>query len=56
MLLAALSGALLVTVADVAGSLMLSPGGVPAGILTSLLAAPYFLWLLQRDRSIEMGQ
>jgi iron complex transport system permease protein len=55
MVVAALSGALLVTLADVAGSLMLSPGGVPAGILTSLVAAPYFLWLLHRNRSVEVG-
>lgn len=45
---AALLGALLVVLADTAGRVLLPPTELPAGILTTLLGAPYFLWLLRR--------
>ena len=48
MIVAAACGALLVLVADLAGRLLFSPGGIPVGIVTSVIAAPYFLFLLRR--------
>jgi iron complex transport system permease protein len=46
--LSAATGAALVLVADLAGRLTFSPHEVPVGIVTSVLAAPYFLFLLRR--------
>lgn len=46
--LAAAVGALLVTGADAAGRLLFAPTEIPVGIITSILAAPYFLFLLRR--------
>lgn len=43
---AALVGALLCTGADVAGRSIAAPLEISAGILTALLGAPFFLWLL----------
>jgi ABC-type Fe3+-siderophore transport system permease subunit len=44
----ALMGAALVVLADAAGRTLLAPNEVPAGIVTALLGAPYFLYLLRR--------
>lgn len=43
-----LLGALLVLAADTLGRTLLPPIEVPAGILTTLVGAPYFLYLLRR--------
>ncbi|WAL39383.1 iron ABC transporter permease [Brevibacterium sp. BRM-1] len=48
--LAALLGALLVTVADGFGRTIIAPGQIPAGLVTAVLGCPYFLWLLWRMR------
>ncbi|MCV5979656.1 iron chelate uptake ABC transporter family permease subunit, partial [Escherichia coli] len=47
---AMLLGALLVLLADTLGRTLLPPLEVPAGILTTLVGAPYFLWLLREQR------
>ena len=46
--LAMLLGALLALGADTLGRSLLPPLELPAGLLTTLLGAPYFLWLLRR--------
>jgi iron complex transport system permease protein len=46
--LAAASGAALVVVSDLAGRLLFAPTEIPVGLITSILAAPYFLFLLRR--------
>lgn len=43
--------ALLVSVADTLGRTVIAPAQVPAGLLTALLGAPYFVWLLHRSGS-----
>jgi iron complex transport system permease protein len=48
LLVAAGCGALLVVVADLAGRLAIAPHEIPVGIVTSIIAAPYFLLLLRR--------
>lgn len=48
--LAALLGALLVCIADTLGRTMIAPGQLPAGLLTAVVGAPYFVWLLWRSR------
>jgi iron complex transport system permease protein len=46
--LAGVAGALLVTGADVLGRELFAPTQIPVGIVTSILAAPFFLVLLRR--------
>lgn len=43
-------GAVLVCAADTLGRTVIAPAQLPAGLLTALLGAPYFLWLLWRTR------
>ncbi len=49
---AAASGALLVLGADLAGRLLFAPTDIPVGIVTSVIAAPYFLYLLRRSNQL----
>jgi len=44
----ALGGALLLVVADTLARMVAAPAEVPVGIVTALVGAPAFLWLLQR--------
>ena len=48
---AALLGGVLVCVADVVGRAAIAPAQLPAGMMTALVGAPYFVWLLHRDRT-----
>lgn len=43
-------GALLTVAADIVGRGALAPTEIPAGALTALIGAPYFLWLMSRGR------
>ncbi|MGZ0050525.1 FecCD family ABC transporter permease [Brevibacillus gelatini] len=47
----ALTGALLVIVADTLGRWMLQPSEIPTGIVVAVIGAPYFLYLLARSRA-----
>jgi iron complex transport system permease protein len=46
--LAAACGAALVVACDLAGRVLFAPTEIPVGLLTSIVAAPYFLLLLRR--------
>jgi iron complex transport system permease protein len=46
-----LFGAALLTLADL-GARLLPGGGVPVGIITALIGAPFFLYLLRRSRAV----
>jgi iron complex transport system permease protein len=48
--LAALLGASLVCLADTIGRTVIAPDQLPAGLMTALIGAPYFVWLLWRTR------
>ncbi|GAA3524334.1 siderophore ABC transporter permease CdtC [Amycolatopsis ultiminotia] len=48
---AAALGALLVSVADTLGRTVLAPTQVAAGLVTALIGAPYFGWLMWRSRA-----
>jgi iron-siderophore transport system permease protein len=52
LLVSAGCGAVLVLCADLAGRMLFSPTEIPVGIVTSVLAAPYFLALLRRAHRI----
>jgi iron complex transport system permease protein len=47
---AALLGGILVCVADTIGRTVIAPGQLPAGLMTAIIGAPYFVWLLYRSR------
>lgn len=47
---AALLGAVLVSVADTVGRTVIAPAQIPAGLITALVGTPYFVWLLWRSR------
>jgi len=46
----ALLGAMLLMVADTLARTLVAPAEMPVGLLTSLLGAPWFLWLILRRR------
>jgi ABC-type Fe3+-siderophore transport system permease subunit len=48
---AVLVGGLLLVVADTIGRTAISPAQVPAGLVVSLIGAPYFIFLLARSRA-----
>ncbi|MDN4597503.1 iron ABC transporter permease [Leifsonia virtsii] len=48
---AALLGAILVSVADTVGRTIIAPAQIPVGLVTAVIGAPYFLWLLYRSRA-----
>jgi iron complex transport system permease protein len=48
--LAALTGATFLILADIGARTLLSPGEVPIGVITALVGAPFFLYLLRRQR------
>jgi ABC-type Fe3+-siderophore transport system permease subunit len=52
--IAALLGAVLVSVADSLGRTLLAPAQIPAGLLTALIGAPYFVYLLWRTRTVKL--
>jgi iron complex transport system permease protein len=47
---AALLGGLMVTLGDLIGRTVFPPTELPCGVITSIVGAPYFLYLLYRDR------
>ncbi|MCV6648930.1 iron chelate uptake ABC transporter family permease subunit, partial [Salmonella enterica] len=46
----ALAGALLLVVADLLARIIHPPLELPAGVLTAIIGAPWFVWLLVRMR------
>ena len=40
----------LLLLSDVVGRVILLPGEVPAGIMTALVGAPVFVWLIRRGK------
>lgn len=49
--LSALSGMLLMVIADTISRSLIPPIEIPVGIVTAIIGAPYFLYLLKRGRS-----
>lgn len=48
---AMLLGGVLVGLADALGRSLIAPSQIPAGLMVSLIGAPYFVWLLWRSRA-----
>jgi len=51
----AVLGALVTVGSDLAARTVAAPKEVPLGVLTALIGAPFFLWLLRRTRSRQGG-
>ncbi|MET3962585.1 iron complex transport system permease protein [Marmoricola sp. OAE513] len=51
----ALVGAVLVLVADLAGTQLFDPRDLPVGIITGIIGGPYLLWLLARANRTGTG-
>lgn len=51
----ALAGALALVVADTIARTAIAPSEIPLGVLTALVGAPFFLWLLRRTRARQGG-
>lgn len=47
---AALSGAVLLTVADLLCRTIVAPAELPVGIITAIIGAPFFLWLIIKEK------
>ena len=50
-----LGGPLFVVLADLAARTVLAPQELPLGAVTALVGAPFFLWLLRRERGRSAG-
>ncbi|MGH8046769.1 MAG: FecCD family ABC transporter permease [Chthoniobacterales bacterium] len=48
----ALLGAALLVIADIFARCVVAPAELPIGILTAIIGAPFFLWLLMRVKSV----
>jgi iron complex transport system permease protein len=46
----ALAGASFLVIADLLARTLLSPAEIPVGVLTAIIGAPFFLYLLRRSR------
>ena len=44
-----IGGAILTVSADLAARTVISPAEIPVGIVTALIGAPYFIWLLRKQ-------
>ncbi len=50
MINSALLGAILLLIADTAARTLIAPAELPIGVLTALLGAPFFIWMLMQAR------
>jgi iron complex transport system permease protein len=52
---ALLGGAAFLATCDLLARTLAAPSEIPLGVLTALVGAPFFLWLLRRDRAGSVG-
>lgn len=48
--LSIIGGAVTLLISDIAARLVMAPGYLPVGIVTALIGAPFFLWILRRAK------
>ena len=53
---AAISGAILLVWVDLLARTAIAPQEMPVGVVTSLIGAPFFLWLMRRKRNAFGGE
>lgn len=52
---AVLAGAAFLAACDLLARTLAAPSEIPLGVLTALVGAPFFLWLLRQDRADSVG-
>ncbi|WP_017539019.1 iron chelate uptake ABC transporter family permease subunit [Nocardiopsis halophila] len=52
---AVLGGAVFLALCDLLARTLAAPAEIPLGVLTAMVGAPFFLWLLRRDRAEGTG-
>ncbi|MFD1845165.1 FecCD family ABC transporter permease [Arthrobacter flavus] len=52
---AVIAGALFLSLADLLSRTVAAPTEIPLGILTAMVGAPFFLWLMRRKRALQAG-
>ncbi|WP_333563653.1 FecCD family ABC transporter permease [Nocardiopsis suaedae] len=52
---AVLAGAVFLAASDLLARTLAEPSEIPLGVLTAMVGAPFFLWLLRRDRAESAG-
>ncbi len=52
---AVLAGGLFLALADLLARTVAAPTEIPLGILTAMVGAPFFLWLMRRKRAVKAG-
>jgi iron complex transport system permease protein len=50
----AVAGAALLVAADVVGRVVARPDEIEVGILTALIGAPFFIWIVRRQKVREL--
>lgn len=50
LILTAMTGSIIMMLADVLGRVLIRPAEVPVGIMTSVIAGPLFIYLLKKHR------
>ena len=53
--LVAMTGAVYLVLVDIVARTILAPQELPVGIVTAVLGAPFFLWLLRRQQKGTVG-
>lgn len=51
---AALAGAILLTLADLISRTIVAPAELPVGVVTAILGAPFFIWLILKEKRTLM--
>jgi iron complex transport system permease protein len=49
-----LGGAVLLTLSDVVGRVVARPSEIDVGIITAFVGAPFFVWLVRRQKVREL--
>jgi iron complex transport system permease protein len=49
----ALLGAIIMNLADMVSRIVIAPGELPIGIVTSFVGAPVFIWILRRQKRMH---
>ena len=52
--LSAIGGAVLLLAADIVGRLVAKPEEIEVGIVTALIGAPVFIWIVRRQKVREL--
>ncbi|MBR6090887.1 MAG: iron ABC transporter permease [Anaerolineaceae bacterium] len=52
--LAAIGGAVMLTLSDILSRILMAPREIPVGVITAVTGAPFFLWILNRSNQAKV--